>query len=463
MDNRLRPRYHFTAPAYWLNDPNGLIQWKGTFHLFYQYLPDSMTGDDKHWGHATSTDLVHWTHQPIALFPGSEGPDRDGCWSGAAVADGDGVTFVYTGVEGENQLACLAFSTDDSLNTWEKYPQNPVIASPPTDIATTIFRDHTLWKEDGFWHQVVGSGIEDAGGAVLHYRSPDLRSWEYLGPLVVEDRATIEPSWYTTGWECPDFFALGDHHILTLSLWGDRPLQVGYYSGDYADHRFVPQRHALVDFGASFYAPQSFFDESGRRVMFGWLREEISREVQAELGWSGAMSLPRILTVDEAGGLIQTPAPEIESLRGEHIHLELEACDWFRHVDLGEIDSNAIEIDSVWEWDAQGLVAFNFCSSGTEAERAVVSLSVEDGEVSIDTRESSGDSRISGGVFRGTLDLTESEPIQLRVFIDVSVIEVFVNDRTCLTARLYPTESDKGRLHISSTVAGRVDIWEMGT
>ena len=103
-----------------MNDPNGLIYWKGHYHLFYQYVPNDPPWETKHWGHAVSTDLVHWLDLPVALAPTPGGPDQDGCFSGCAV-NHDGVpTLIYTGVRGEHQLPCLATSPDD-LITWQKY------------------------------------------------------------------------------------------------------------------------------------------------------------------------------------------------------------------------------------------------------------------------------------------------------------------------------------------------------
>jgi len=162
-----RPRYHFQPPTNWMSDPNGPIQWKGQYHLFYQHHPYSPLWGPIHWGHAVSTDLVHWTHLPIALTPTPGGPDADGCWSGCAVDD-DGVpTLIYTGVSRDSacqaqyrQTQCLATSKDD-LRTWQKDPDNPVIASPPAayDVRVTGFRDPCVWKEDGAWYGVIGSGV----------------------------------------------------------------------------------------------------------------------------------------------------------------------------------------------------------------------------------------------------------------------------------------------------------------
>lgn len=460
MDDRLRPRYHLTPSANWMNDPNGLIHWKGVYHLFYQYTPDGAFSGQKYWGHATSVDSVRWEHLPVALSPDPDSADEDGCWSGVAVVDGDRVAFVYSGNRDGQQRACIAYATDESLETWEKHAGNPVIPEVPTDLPITMYRDHSVWREGETWFQVIGAGIAKIGGGALLYRSPDLIKWEYLGPILVEDPTKIAPEWSTNGWECPDFFALGDRHVLTISLWGEE-LRVGFYSGSYANFQFSPTNYGLLDSGMSFYAPQSFFDASGRRVMFGWLREECSAELQLKHGWTGAMSLPRVLDVDASGSLIQTVAPEVDSLRGEQIHLDFEPCDWFRRIDLGSFDANAIEIDSEWAWGDQGLVGINLCSSAGEQERSVISLSMEDDELVLDTTGASLEPEATGRMSRSALGLIEGETVRVRVFVDVSVIEVVVNDRTWITSRVYPTAIDQGQLHVSSTVPGRVDIWQM--
>src|SRR2546423_3561670 len=157
-----RPRYHFLPPANWLNDPNGLIHWKGEYHMFYQYNPNGPFWGTIHWGHAASADLVHWRHLPVALAPTPGSADEHGCFSGCAV-DNNGVpTLVYTGVRGEEQLPCIATGSDDML-TWQKYPGNPVIAAPPDGIDPLDFRDHSVWWETDAWYQVIGSGIKDLG------------------------------------------------------------------------------------------------------------------------------------------------------------------------------------------------------------------------------------------------------------------------------------------------------------
>jgi beta-fructofuranosidase len=152
-----RPQYHFLPPANWMNDPNGLIYWKGRYHLFYQYNPNGPFWGTIHWGHAVSTDLVHWTDWPVALAPTPGSAAENGCWSGCAV-NHDGVpTLIYSGDRDGKQRACIATSVDD-LRTWQKYEGNPVIPDAPEGLDLNAYRDHCVWCEDGIWYQVIEQG-----------------------------------------------------------------------------------------------------------------------------------------------------------------------------------------------------------------------------------------------------------------------------------------------------------------
>jgi len=290
-----RPRYHFLPPANWLNDPNGLIHWKGQYHLFYQYNPNGPFWGTIHWGHAASTDLVHWMHLPIALAPTPESADEDGCWSGCAV-DNQGIpTLIYTGKRGEEEFPCLATSPDDLL-TWQKYAANPLIPGPPSDLQVVGFRDPSVWQEGDKWYQLIGSGIPEVGGTALLYTSPDLIHWEYMHPLYTGDKNRTDPVWTGSMWECPQLFPLGEKHVLLVSVWEHgRPYYAVYFVGSYVNHRFLPETQCIVDGGGHFYAPQTLRDDQRRRLMWGWLWEGRSIAHQQAAGWAGVMSLPRLL------------------------------------------------------------------------------------------------------------------------------------------------------------------------
>jgi beta-fructofuranosidase len=458
-----RPRYHFLPPANWLNDPNGLIHWNGAYHMFYQYNPNGPFWGTIHWGHAVSADLVHWEHLPIALSPTLGSPDADGCYSGCAV-DNDGTpTLIYTGFNAGEQRPCLATSTD-GLRTWHKYAGNPIIPAPPADLDLVGFRDHSVWKQGDSWYQVIGAGIRGVGGTALLYTSRDLLRWEYLHPILVGDLSQTKPLWTGTMWECPDLFALSGKHVLVVSVWDEHALNYSIaFVGDYAGLAFSPEHVGKLDFGASFYAPQTMCDAHDRRIMFGWLREERDEEAQRDAGWSGVMSLPRVLALREDGVLTMRPAPELERLRGRHVYAG--------NLDLAEVASklsgvrgDTLEIVAEVDLGQADEVSVVLRRSPDGAEQTCVRYRRADSRLTLDTTRASLSPAAHGGIHSGPLELTSGEPLRLHIFLDGSVVEAFANDRVCVSGRIYPTRADSLGVDLAAEGAARLralDIWEL--
>jgi beta-fructofuranosidase len=482
----LRPRFHFVSPAGWLNDPNGVSQWNGTYHLFYQYNPEGAFHHRIQWGHATSTDLVNWTDQPVALEP-SAGPDADGCWSGVLVNDGGTPTLVYSGRLGEQELPCVAVGSADLLS-WSKLAENPVIAAPPAGLDITAYRDHCVWREGNKWRQLVGSGIRGRGGTAFLYESEELRSWEYVGPLFIGDASQGDPAdtdWTGTMWECVDLFRAGGGSlgtvpasrdapdVLVFSAWDDgdtrHPL---YWTGRYSGDSFEPAGLHRLDYGGRFfYAPQSFLDQSGRRIMFGWLQEGRSNAAMVEAGWSGVMSLPRVTTLADDGTLRFAPVPEIENLRRDNVVLPEQELVPGAPMPTGVSGSQLdLELDVQLEPGAVlrlGLLgSADNGVSGSSREETVVELcrTAEGGShgvLRLDRTQSSLDPTVDVEDKSGPLPMPDGR-VHLRVLVDRSAIEIFANGKP-LTARVYPT---LGGEHVSIAAEGTVrllsfDAWTM--
>jgi beta-fructofuranosidase len=460
-----RPIYHFLPPSTWMNDPNGLIRWKGQYHLFYQYNPNGPFWGTMHWGHAVSPDLVHWTDLPVALAPTPGGPDADGCFSGCAVDDDGTPTLIYTGVRGDEQLPCIATSADDLL-TWTKHPGNPVIPAPPPDPDITMFRDHSAWREGDTWYQVVGSGIRDRGGAALLYRSPDLRAWEYLHPLCVGDSGSREPVWTGTQWECPDFFPLDGAHALVVSVRDEERLHyAAYMTGEYADHRFSPRTVGYVDTGGHLYAPQTFRDDDGRRIMFGWVWEGRSVEAQRAGNLAGVLSLPRVLGLRPDGGLAMDPAPELRALRGAHqAWTGLQVAPEARGV-LPDVRGDALEVVAEIEPGHADEVGIVLRASPDGAEETRVVYDRVNGRFGVDRARSSLSADATRDEHWGPLELADGEPLRLHILLDRSVVEVFANGRACATSRIYPSRPDSTGVGMFARGGGatlaRLDLWDM--
>jgi beta-fructofuranosidase len=448
-DDPHRPGYHLAGPAGWLNDPNGLVQWDGRYHVFYQYNPAGPFHGTIHWGHAVSDDLVHWEDRPVALAPDPDGPDRDGCWSGCAVDDDGTPTILYTGGRGRDQLPCLAVSPDDDLDRWSKDPTNPVIEAAPTnlDVLATDdwaaeFRDHCVWRQDGVWYHVIGSGVTGVGGTALLYRGERLDDWEYVGPLLTGD-------WEGAGavWECPELLDFGAKQLLHVSNYDDVEYFVG--EADLVSPGFAVERHDRLDYG-DFYAPQSLRTDDDRVLLWGWLPEARGEHPQWEAGWSGCLSLPRELDVTDAGHLVQRPARELTALRGEQVvgggggdegeagetHGETLtlAAGASRRLPLA---GNRYELAGEVELAPGATLTLSLFESPARTERTEVRY---DGDALVVDRSHSthGDATTESQ----RLPLDGDGPLSLRLFADGSVLELFADEARCLTSRVYPTRAD---------------------
>lgn len=452
-----------------MNDPNGLIQWKGQYHLFYQYNPNGPFHAHIHWGHAVSSDLVHWTDLPIALTPTPGRADAEGCWTGCAIDNNGTPTLLYSGVH--PQVVCLAIGDDDLL-TWQYYPGNPVIEGPPAELRVRTgghFRDPFVWKEDNYWYLLIGSSIEGVGGTILLYRSVDLRLWEYLHPLLIGDASTLQPVWTGLIWECPNFLTFGEQCVLLFSVQGaqDELLYPLYVTGTFGDEHFYPQTQGILAHGGYFYAPQVLYDDQTRYIMWGWLMEGRSKALSYEAGWAGVMSLPVIVAPLLGGGLSLEPAPELATLREQHWHddgLELSRA---RNFPLEDIQDDSLEILAAFEpgQNCEFGVKLRCSPDGQEQTRLVYQS--ESQQFSIEREQSSVNSEVDRERCSVVVEADPGEVLTLHIFLDRSVVEVFVNGRCYLASRIYPQYPDslglelfarKGRVGVKS-----LDIWHLAS
>ncbi len=434
-----------------MNDPNGPIWWKGSYHLFYQLNPGAAVWGDMHWGHAVSADMVRWRHLPVALAPTPGGADSEGCFSGSAVVADGMPAFLYTGVKNAppaqvtirdggstlREVQMLATAEDDGLVRWKKREQ-PVIAAPPAGVAVTGFRDPCPWREDDGWYLGVGSGERGKGGCVLLYRSQDLRTWEYLHKLAEgspNGKQAANPCDSGEMWECPDFFALGKKYCLFYSTEG----KVVWTTGRYDDrgHRYTAERDGVLDHGA-YYAPKSFHAPDGRRILWGWIQETRPQAEFAAAGWSGVMSLPRVLNVDAAGRLQIMPAEEVETLRGARL-------------------TATPREPGVWRWPLADLR----CEMSLRADAAAfIRLRVR-GAAVWELRLDPAQGQVQCGAQTFAVD-TPAHSLPVRMFVDGSVIETFFATSDALTSRVYTLAPGTTELEVEmSADAVEPAVWTL--
>lgn len=445
-----RPIFHFKAPANWMNDPNGTIYYKNEYHLFYQHNPYSSSWNTMHWGHAKSKDLVHWEHLPIALAP-SEDLGENHCFSGCCVNNDGTPSIIYTkiglleeGKQGVEQW--MAISHDDMI-TWEKYENNPIMTDDlHGDLSVEDWRDPYIWKEEDGWYAVLGGHVrENNFGTAFLYRSNDLKKWTYLHPLCEGN------SEQGSNWECPNFFPLGEKHVMLLSPHG----QVIYSIGEYKNHRFSPDGWKIFDHGRRYYATNTIFDAKKRRIIFGWINyAPIEKYLK---GWNGCISLPREVSLNSDNILLIKPVQELEILRS----------DLFQDKNLEISDLSTIPLEGVvgtcYEIEASftpvDCETFGLTFTGKN-EPFVISYDVKNMIIRC--------GRETGRISPDNQLANENNEIRFRIYIDISVVEFFFNEREVITGLYFPDITKKppqielfstgGRTHLKTLKAWKLNL-----
>ncbi|MBP9925145.1 MAG: glycoside hydrolase family 32 protein [Cyclobacteriaceae bacterium] len=461
-----RPQFHFTPKTAWMNDPNGLVFYEGEYHLFYQHYPDSTVWGPMHWGHAVSTDLIHWEHLPIALYPDSLGY----IFSGSAVVDwkntsGLGSTeqpplvaiFTYHNAAGERagkidyQTQGIAYSLDKG-RTWTKYDHNPVLANP----GIIDFRDPKVaWNEvSNQW--VMTLAVKDH---IEFYGSPDLKKWNKLSEFGKSLGA------HGGVWECPDLFPLKDeagntHWVLFVSINPGGP-QGGsatqYFVGDYDGKNFIPQDTLTrwIDYGADNYAGVTWSDipaMDGRRLFIGWMSNWQYANVVPTKAWRSATTLPREVVLNKKDQIFELkfkPAAEIKSI--------------VQNPKSFTGDATMESPLSLIEFNVDDSQNFILTISNDKSEKVIISAA--DGLFSVD-RTTSGITNFSD-VFPAInkMDIRDVQIRNIKLYLDLASIEIFINDgERVMTEIVFPeTPYTNVKLQSSSSqfmISSISSIWK---
>jgi beta-fructofuranosidase len=443
-----RPIYHFCPPANWMNDPNGTIYHNGYYHLFYQHNPYGDEWGHMHWGHARSTDLVHWEHLPIALWPSKE-LGEEHCFSGCAGIDGEGrpillYTMVGPGKHEERpdneQWAALG---DPDWITWQKHPANPVLSlqthgGPPFEGE---WRDPFIFTEAGRTFLVLGGDYNDVAGVALYEATDDtLVNWRYQKLLYQKPRDVIR------FFECPNFFKVDNCWVLITSPYKTLEYIVGDF--DLETLTFTPTDEGILDPGfttvPNFYASNILYDAQGRCILLGW-----ARGFAPGRGWNGCLALPRILTIGPDGRPEQTPLPQLQQLREERYRLANITFDESGYL-LPALQGDALEIQALLE--------------PGEATVQVRLRRSADGQRSVDISYDGTVLNVAGT--ETPLTLGWKEPLKLQIFLDKTLLEVFVNGGRLAVTRVIdaPLEDTGVELvaHQGSASVIALEAWTMG-
>jgi beta-fructofuranosidase len=480
-----RPGYHFVPPEDIANpgDPNGAFCHNGRYHLMYLY---NRNGSGFCWGHVSSRDLVHWRHHPDAIGPGH---GDEGCFSGGAFVDDDGTAYLsYWMLWGARGIG-LARSRGPYFDSWTKFETNPVIKS--TEWGVTEVKDQdgktyfygsadptNIWKKDGRYYLLTGNlpvlkkigraadaPLSEQGDRVYLFVSDDLKNWKYLHVFYERN-----PQWTDRSEDnmCPSFLPLpmspdgGPPSGKYLLLFISHNKGCQYYVGDYRGDRFHPNNHGRMTWvDNTYFAPEALVDDRGRQIMWSWLLDNPKGD--KERGWSGVYGLPRTLWLGDDGTLRVRPVPELEMLRyhektwssvqladGETKQLEGiagESCELWMEIEVGPAKRCGVKVRA----------------SGDGLEETLLYFDAEAKELVFDATSSGADGRRV--VERAPLSLKTGETLQLRVFVDKPVVEIFANDRQAICRRVYPAGQDsRGAILFATGGVAKfatVKAWEM--
>ncbi|MGN0364159.1 MAG: glycoside hydrolase family 32 protein [Bilifractor sp.] len=461
-----RLQYHLMPPDGWLNDPNGLCQFHGIYHVFFQYSPNTPGPDGRPartWGHYTGKDLLHLQYQGVPFWP-VDAIDHDGCYSGSALIDQNMIRLYYTGnvkepgdydytYSGRQANEILVESDGSTFGDKKCVLCN---ADYPSDCTCHV-RDPKVWKEGALYYMVLGARIEGKEksadsdyGEVLFYRSSDGLHWDFLKSLTTEER-------FGYMWECPDYFQLGEKTFLSLCPQGlsaeEYRYQNIYQSGYFTVHGALHENQSLSgfhewDYGFDFYAPQSFLDEAGRRLFIGWVGMPDAPYTNPTAlpkgkGWENCLTVPRELTVSD-GCILQNPVEELKDLRYDETpvmpHGTMVLPDG-----AGDFEVSFLEGTEDATWD----ISFG--------DAAV--LSYKDGVLCLSLDASAGCGRDQRKVRIPQIEF-------LRILVDTSLLEIYVNDGAyVITSRFYPEYSGDHQdlaVHFNCNMAA-VSGWKMHT
>ena len=435
-NDKFRQGYHLMPLSGWMNDPNGLCFYKGNYHVFFQYAPFDAEGGLKFWGHYSSEDLVSWRYEGVPLYPDSN-YDCHGVYSGSAIVEDEKLHLFFTGnikmdgdydyINNGRQASTLHVESEDGVHfsakevavDYRNYPED----------YTQHVRDPKVWKDGADYFMALGGRKKNDQGAVLIYKSEDLKNWDYDKEITTE-----EPFGYM--WECPDLFEIDGEQELSISPQGlereEYRFQNIYQSGYFLlkEDKINVKEFQEWDMGFDFYAPQTFEDAKGRRILIGWMgmpdadEEYVNPTAESE-GWQHCLTVPREVTYKN-GMLYQYPVEELNGLRKAGVSVSGSSAE--------------IPVNGPFDLDVQ-----------VKGEQGKVSLGenlfleYQDGDVILTLSEKAGAGRkvrkahVPSGVIES-----------IRVLADTTAVEIYVNGGEVVFATRYYPETQEQAVKVEA-------------
>lgn len=444
-----RPKYHLLPASNWTNETHGLFYYKGRYHIFNQKNASNLFLGQINWGHFSSSDLINWIEHKPSITP-EPGYDCNGIWSGHAIIDDNKNSVLIYTAGGEKLGVGLAYPKDDNLIEWEKYENNPVIWGQPEGYTRTDLRDQYVWKEKDIWYMIIGFGVEENNiekGAVLLYRSKDLKEWKFVHTLFEGDPEIDNSGIF---WEMPVFWRHGDKYTLLVNKVPHKgvPARAMYWTGDFKNERFIPDHkipHNLEVINR-LLSPSVSYDENGLVTAIAIIPDEIESWAAYNHGWTHLYSIPRVWNFNK-GVIEQSPHPSLKQLRREQVDVSENVVSKkkpFKLVDNG----NQLEMKIAINPNGSKKFGFYVHKSPDNSEFTKIYYDGDTQEIVVDQRYSSLKRHIPLNIRKGKYKLDLFKSVDFHVFVDGSVVEVFINNKDAFTTRIFPKSKDSSQIEL---------------
>ncbi len=479
----MRPAFHGMPAAAWTNECHGMAYSNGKYHLFFQKNANGPYMARLHWGHIYSDNLYKWSEDRTALTPETS-YDIKGCWSGAVFTDseltGGKPAIIYTGVDNARATINMALPEDDNLTFWAKNEANPIIDGRPSGLSDD-FRDPYFFTANGKKYIIVGSAKNGIGTTTLHEYNPQTGKWSNDGRTFFSGISTARNGIF---WEMPTITKIGDKWLFTVTpLNTQSGVEVIYWTGDInADGNFVPSSAAvdnpdkleLEGFSKDGYGLLSptIFQRDGKTLLMGIVPDKLPSDENYKLGWAHCYSLPREISLDSDGKLVQKPYEGLKSMRTDAKYARTD-FDLIGSESLAPVSGRKYELCGEFVIGS-GDFGFNLFKNGGKQVR--MSYSPTDNAFTVDLTgidRISNDNGVFNGVYRSELPrrMQAGEVLKINAFVDHSIMDVFINDTWAFSMRLFPTDAEAngveafadGTTHVNSLEAWSLDENKSGS
>lgn len=450
-DQLLRPRFHGMPAAAWTNECHGMYYSDGRYHLFFQKNADGPYMARLHWGHISSKNLYDWQEEKIAIAPGAP-YDIKGCWSGCVFADekltGGKPEIIYTAVDYAKATIASASTSDPMLIDWEKSPGNPIISGCPDGLSDD-FRDPYFFRNGENAYIIVGTSKGNKGAATLHRYNASSASWSNDGDIFFSATSTASEGRF---WEMPSITPMGDKWLFAITpLETSTGVKTLYWTGAVDDKgHFVPDKMFNTPRQVELISREGFgllsptvYNHDGRTIALGIVPDKLPGIDNWNLGWAHCYSLPREWSLDSDGTLLQKPCRELAGMRS-NVSFSQSDVNLNGTLSLDPVNGRAAEIEATF---VVGDTPFGFNLFKNSSGMAKVCYKPASGEIVADfssLKRLINDVNVYDGIYRGTLPVTPSpgSDLKMNIFIDHSIIDIFINDKWATSIRVFPTDSD---------------------